>query len=140
MTQTEQNQAAAEKVDPANDRVSTATAVMAVILLSVIVVCVTGLLLAKRDPSQLLYFAGGSVLPFAGLILIGKRLDGLRTTAAANRGDIQDIGHAVNGQLAAQFAEIHQRLNLAGVPIVGGPAAAAAGAHQAPAVTPPATP
>jgi hypothetical protein len=116
MTATSEQSEAATAADPANDRVSTATSILGVILLSVILLCITGLLLANRDVSQLVYFATGSVLPFGALMLLGKRLDGLRTTAAANRDDIQSIGTAVNGKLDAKFAEIHQRLDGLGAP------------------------
>jgi hypothetical protein len=131
---------------PANDRAGTATIVAGVILLSVLVAAVTGLTLANRDPGQLLYFASGSILPFAALILVGKRLDGLRQTAAANNDGLQQIGQAVNGKLDAKFAELHQRLDGLGAPtspaLAGGvsqalrdqlpPPDPAAGRHEAP--------
>jgi hypothetical protein len=118
---------------PANDRAGTAT-------------IVAGVILPNRDPGQLLYFASGSILPFAALILVGKRLDGLRQTAAANNDGLQQIGQAVNGKLDAKFAELHQRLDGLGAPtspaLAGGvsqalrdqlpPPDPAAGRHEAP--------
>lgn len=138
-------------VNPANDRAGTATIVAGVVLLSILVAAVTGLTLANRDPGQLLYFASGSILPFAALILVGKRLDGLRQTATANHQGLQEIGSAVNGKLDAKFAELHQRLDGLGAPttpaLAGGLSQAerdappaAGGRHEGPPAPPAATP